>query len=57
MQFTVHSDFEAQENSLSLFPLFPHLYAVKVFTKHPLSVLGLHLGYHSTFSFLGALGL
>ena len=26
---TIHSDFGAQENSLSLFPLFPHLYAMK----------------------------
>ena len=26
---TVHSDFGAQENSLSLFPLFPHLFSVK----------------------------
>ena len=26
---TIHSDFGAQENSLSLFPLFPHLFSVK----------------------------
>ena len=26
---TIFSDFEAQENSLSLFPLFPHLFAMK----------------------------
>ena len=26
---TVHNDFGAWENSLSLFPLFPHLFAVK----------------------------
>ena len=26
---TIHSDFGAQENSLSLFPLFPHLFAIK----------------------------
>ena len=26
---TVHSDFGAQENSLSLFPLFSHLFALK----------------------------
>ena len=26
---TVHSDFGAQENSLSLFALFPHLFAMK----------------------------
>ena len=26
---TVHNDFGARENSLSLFPLFPHLFAVK----------------------------
>ena len=27
---TICSDFGAQENSLSLFPLFPHLFAVKI---------------------------
>ena len=26
---TVYSDFGAQESSLSLFPLFPHLFAMK----------------------------
>ena len=26
---TIFSDFGAQENSLSLFPLFPHLFATK----------------------------
>ena len=26
---TIYSDSEAQENSLSLFPLFPHLFAMK----------------------------
>ena len=26
---TIHSDFGAEENSLSLFPLFPHLFAIK----------------------------
>jgi len=26
---TIHSDFRAQENSLSLFPFFPHLFAME----------------------------
>ena len=34
---TVHSDFGAQENSLSLFPLFPHLYAMKWWDHMPWS--------------------
>ena len=29
LQVTIHSDFAAQENKLSLFPLFPHLSAMK----------------------------
>ena len=34
----VHSDFEAQENkSLSLFPLFPHLFAMKWWNQMPWS--------------------
>ena len=34
---TIHSDFGAQENSLSLFPLFPHLYAMKWWDHMPWS--------------------
>ena len=34
---TICSDFEAQENSLSLFPLFPHLYAMKWWDWMPCS--------------------
>ena len=26
---TIRSDFEAQENRMSLFPLFPHLFAME----------------------------
>ena len=29
LQFTICSDFGAQKNSLTLFPLFPHLFAMK----------------------------
>ena len=36
---TICSDFGAQENSLSLFPLFPHLFAMKYETGCSLSVL------------------
>ena len=37
---TICSDFGAQENSLSLFPLFPYLFAMKWWTRcHDLSVL------------------
>ena len=32
---TIHSDFGAQENSLSLFPLFPHLFAMKGWDRMP----------------------
>ena len=34
---TVHSDFGAQENSLSLFPVFPHLFAMKWWDWMPCS--------------------
>ena len=37
LAFTVHSDLGAQENSLSLFPLFPHLYAMKWWDQMPCS--------------------
>ena len=35
---TICSDFGAQENSLSLFPLFPHLFAMKWWDQMPWSV-------------------
>ena len=34
---TICSDFEAQKNSLSLFPLFPHLFAMKWWDQMPWS--------------------
>ena len=35
---TICSDFEAQENSLSLFPLFPHLFAMEWWDRIPRSL-------------------
>ena len=35
---TICSDFGAQENSLSLFPLFPHLFAMKWWDRMPWSL-------------------
>ena len=34
---TIYSDFEAQEKSLSLFPLFAHLFAMKWWDQMPWS--------------------
>ena len=37
LQFTTCSDFGAQKNSLTLFPLFPHLFAMKWWDQMPWS--------------------
>ena len=53
---TVHGDFGAPKNSLSLFPLFPHLIAMKWWDWMPWSsfsecwVLSQH--FHSSFTFI-----
>ena len=36
--FTIHSDFGAQENSLSLFPLLPHIFAMRWWDRMPWSL-------------------
>jgi len=37
------SDFGAQENNLSLFPLFPHLFAVKRIERVAMRLINYHM--------------
>ena len=49
---TICSDFEAQENSLSLFPLFPHLFAMKCWDWMPYHFLNDIILIHNNFLLL-----
>jgi len=42
---TICSDFETQRNSLSLFPLFPHIYAMKWWDQMPLDLSFLNVEF------------
>ena len=53
---TIYSEFEVQENSLSLFPLFPHLFAMKWWDQMSWSQFSegwvLSQLFHSPFTFI-----
>ena len=50
VEVTICSDFGVQENSLSLFPLFPHLFAMKWWDRMPPSLFFWMLSFKPAFT-------